>query len=93
MFAQKPGKGITLKMYIRNTQVNNKKSQKYKLNILIIYDNNWRWESIHPWNPTYLHGFVGNNYVIFVYPTYTHTYTHTHTHTHMQTHKHTYHIW
>jgi len=25
MFARKPGKGITLEMYIRNTQVNNKK--------------------------------------------------------------------
>jgi len=25
MFAQKPGKGITLEMYIRNTQVNKKK--------------------------------------------------------------------
>jgi len=25
MFARKPGKGITLKMYIRNTQVNNNK--------------------------------------------------------------------
>jgi len=26
MFARKPGKGITLEMYIRNTQVNKKKS-------------------------------------------------------------------
>ena len=25
MFARKPGKGITLEMYIRNTQVNKKK--------------------------------------------------------------------
>jgi len=28
MFAQKPGKGITLEMYVRNTQVNKKKKQK-----------------------------------------------------------------
>jgi len=28
MFAQKPGKGITLEMYIRNTQVNNNKKKK-----------------------------------------------------------------
>jgi len=28
MFARKPGKGITLEMYIRNTQVNNKKKKK-----------------------------------------------------------------
>jgi len=28
MFAQKPGKGITLEMYIRNTQVNKKKNLK-----------------------------------------------------------------
>jgi len=27
MFAQKPGKGITLEMYIRNTQVNKKKKR------------------------------------------------------------------
>jgi len=26
MFARKPGKGITLEMYIRNTQVNKKKN-------------------------------------------------------------------
>jgi len=30
MFAWKPGKGITLEMYIRNTQVNKKKSKKKK---------------------------------------------------------------
>jgi len=30
MFAQKPGKGITLEMYIRNTQVN--KKNLYTLN-------------------------------------------------------------
>jgi len=30
MFAQKPGKGITLEMYIRNTQVNKKKKKKKK---------------------------------------------------------------
>jgi len=28
MFARKPGKGITLEMYIRNTQVNKKKKEK-----------------------------------------------------------------
>ena len=28
MFARKPGKGITLEMYIRNTQVNKKKKKK-----------------------------------------------------------------
>jgi len=28
MFARKPGKGITLEMYIRNTQVNKKKMKK-----------------------------------------------------------------
>jgi len=28
MFARKPGKGITLEMYIRNTQVNKKKIKK-----------------------------------------------------------------
>jgi len=28
MFARKPGKGITLEMYIRNTQVNIKKKKK-----------------------------------------------------------------
>jgi len=32
MFARKPGKGITLEMYIRNTQVNKKKKKKkYRL--------------------------------------------------------------
>ena len=30
MFARKPGKGITLEMYIRNTQVNKKVSKKEK---------------------------------------------------------------
>jgi len=30
MFARKPGKGITLEMYIRNTQVNKKKEKKRK---------------------------------------------------------------
>jgi len=30
MFARKPGKGITLEMYIRNTQVNKKKKGKKK---------------------------------------------------------------
>jgi len=30
MFARIPGKGITLEMYIRNTQVNKKKSKKKK---------------------------------------------------------------
>jgi len=28
MFARKPGKGITLEMYIRNTQVNKKKKRR-----------------------------------------------------------------
>jgi len=28
MFARKPGKGITLEMYIRNTQVNKKRKEK-----------------------------------------------------------------
>jgi len=28
MFARKPGKGITLEMYIRNTQVNNNNNKK-----------------------------------------------------------------
>jgi len=28
MFVRKPGKGITLEMYIRNTQVNKKKKKK-----------------------------------------------------------------
>jgi len=32
MFARKPGKGITLEMYIRNTQVNKKKLKKKKKN-------------------------------------------------------------
>jgi len=30
MFAQIPGKGITLEMYIRNTQVNKKKKKEKK---------------------------------------------------------------
>jgi len=30
MFARKPGKGITLEMYIRNTQVNKKKEMYIK---------------------------------------------------------------
>jgi len=30
MFAQKPGKGMTLEMYIRNTQVNNNNKKRYK---------------------------------------------------------------
>jgi len=30
MFARKPGKGITLEMYIRNTQVNKKRKKKEK---------------------------------------------------------------
>ncbi len=34
MFARKPGKGITLEMYIRNTQVNKKKKRKKKENII-----------------------------------------------------------
>jgi len=29
MFARKPGKGITLEMYIRNTQVNKKNEKKF----------------------------------------------------------------
>jgi len=29
MFAQKPGKGITLEMYIRNTQVNKKEKKRF----------------------------------------------------------------
>jgi len=33
MFARKPGKGITLEMYIRNTQVN-KKKKKFLLPII-----------------------------------------------------------
>jgi len=31
MFARKPGKGITLEMYIRNTQVNKKKKRKVSI--------------------------------------------------------------
>ena len=31
MFARKPGKGITLEMYIRNTQVNKKKKKIKKI--------------------------------------------------------------
>jgi len=31
--AQKPGKGITLEMYIRNTQANNKKKKSLLLDI------------------------------------------------------------
>jgi len=34
MFARKLGKGITLEMYIRNTQVNNKKKIKKKRNVI-----------------------------------------------------------
>jgi len=34
MFARKPGKGITLEMYIRNTQVN-KKINKIKLHATV----------------------------------------------------------
>jgi len=30
MFARKPGKGITLEMYIRNTQVNKKEKKRKK---------------------------------------------------------------
>jgi len=30
MFARKPGKGITLEMYIRNTKVNKKKNKELK---------------------------------------------------------------
>jgi len=30
MFARKPGKGITLEMYIRNTQVNKKKKKEIR---------------------------------------------------------------
>jgi len=33
MFARKPGKGITLEMYIRNTQVNKKKSLAWIVDI------------------------------------------------------------
>ena len=36
MFARKPGKGITLEMYIRNTQVNNKKKKKETCLVLYI---------------------------------------------------------
>jgi len=32
MFARKPGKGITLAMYIRNTQVNKKKNKNKNKN-------------------------------------------------------------
>jgi len=32
MFARKPGKGITLEMYIRNTQVNKKKIKNNNAN-------------------------------------------------------------
>jgi len=31
MFARKPGKGITLEMYIRNTQVNKKKKREREM--------------------------------------------------------------
>jgi len=31
MFARKPGKGITLEMYIRNTQVNKKRKKEKKI--------------------------------------------------------------
>jgi len=34
MFARIPGKGITLEMYIRNTQVNKKKKEILKLIII-----------------------------------------------------------
>jgi len=37
MFAQKPGKGITLEMYIRNTQVNKKKKER-KETVFITYN-------------------------------------------------------
>jgi len=37
MFARIPGKGITLEMYIRNTQVNKKKIKKKKLLEQIAY--------------------------------------------------------
>jgi len=37
MFARKPGKGITLEMYIRNTQVNKKKKrQTYKVLLRLV---------------------------------------------------------
>jgi len=39
MFARKPGKGITLEMYIRNTQVNKKnKNKKPSLVLPYLYD-------------------------------------------------------
>jgi len=38
MFARKPGKGITLEMYIRNTQVNKKKEY---LILMIYFLNTW----------------------------------------------------
>jgi len=34
MFAWKPGKGITLEMYIRNTQVNKKKKERKRKRFL-----------------------------------------------------------
>jgi len=34
MFVQKPGKGITLEMYIRNTQVNKVKKEKLSFHLL-----------------------------------------------------------
>jgi len=33
MFAWKPGKGITLEMYIRNTRVNKKKKKKKEISL------------------------------------------------------------
>jgi len=38
MFAGQPGKGITLEMYIRNTQVNNNKKKRKKVS----WTKSWR---------------------------------------------------
>jgi len=65
MFARKPGKGITLEMYIRNTQVNKKKKRKKinKKEINSFFQSclcSWHFNTIDP-------------------PTHTRTHTRTHT--------------
>lgn len=51
MFARKPGKGITLEIYIRNTQVNEKKKKekkKKKLASRNVQANKWDQKTISP---------------------------------------------
>jgi len=44
MFARKPGKGITLEMYIRNTQVNNNNKKKCQpLRLTWVFLTLWLW--------------------------------------------------